>query len=233
MLDPIALSLYAKYKKGLLPPQIGAQLEDPRRLIMYDTFNRATSPAEGLGVSDSGHQWTTLDGSLYIPASTKLATPSSSGGIASVDIGGLQHGFTVHALLRSYRGTSRSHGLLIAWVDSQNYIVGRLTSSALVIRRIVGGVSTDVASISTAGSISSGSSWDWLSLRVLNVWDAEIADTIILSIGPLVVSYGLHNDPYAELFKDHIMPGIVFTHNLSRASRFYILSEAITSWAVE
>ena len=147
MLDPIALSLYAKYKKGLLPPRMGVQLEDPRRLIMYDTFNRVTTTAEGLGVSDSGHQWTTLEGSFRIPANTKLATPaSSSGGIASVDIGGLQDGFTVHALLRSTRGGSRTHGVLIAWVDSQNYIVGRLTF-CLVIRRIVGGVSTDGQSL--------------------------------------------------------------------------------------
>lgn len=226
-MDALTLALAGKYRRGELPPQMAVQLEDPRRLLAYDIFDRTTTQAEGLGVSTSEHQWTTRIGIFFIQVNGLARSLASGDNVATIDVpGNPQHSLEIHALLRTTQWGSRRHGIVVSFKDVDNYVRVATYDTILRIEKVVDGQLTVLAS----GATNDVRGYNMLEWITVHMTPTDNRLYISASRGPWLVSYDLMSDPDWAIWEGNIQPGLFGGNYALRCSRFYVLDGGI-EWA--
>jgi hypothetical protein len=141
--------------------------------IASDDFNR-TEAAGGWGTASDGHVWTTSGtaANFSVDGAEGLIAPSAlnASRLAWVDVGGPDQDVTCLVRINDVAESGNlTIGVTARLTDSSNYYVAEFrysaTDTTLLLRRRVGGVTTDVASI-TPTLLPAATAWRWIRLQV-------------------------------------------------------------------
>lgn len=141
--------------------------------IASDDFNRVVA-AGGWGTASDGHVWTTSGtaANFSVDGAEGLIAPSAlnASRLAWVDVGGPDQDVTC---LERVNDVAESGNLVLGvtarLTDASNYYVAEFRTSAtdtsLLLRRRVGGVTTDLISVTTL-LLPAATAWRWIRLQV-------------------------------------------------------------------